>query len=271
MSSSRLKRCATTSARRPTKRGVSGSLKQLTIKIDLGSRQVTLNDRSREEDEDGDKEEQLDEEERNSWGTPDKIVRWVATYEPDTFRFVGDACASDDNHLFPLYFTEEMDAMKQSWVSSPIRDLPTCCSVRKYRDSLLSLPSAYDERGYIAAWFWNGPYNKTKAGYTLTDWFKKCYYEACKGICVVMLVKAPSGVAGRFDEFVYGKAAVVYDIPHRLRFKCPRTGIESKHSTARFGSQLVVFDPRMLCKDGCSELAEGDTFDTVIRPLSFEA
>lgn len=259
MSSSLLKRCAATSARRPIKRGVDGSLRQLTIKIDLGSRQVALNDVAREED---DAEKELDEEERNSWGTPDIIVRWLKGGDlKGTFLFVGDACASDKNCLFPLHFTEEQDAMQQCWRKKSV--LNSCCNAREvYEQSGRRIP--------IDAWFCNPPYNKTKAGYDLTSWFAKCYREACKGVCVVMLVPAPAGVKNRWDAFVYGKAAVVYDIPHRLRFKCPRTGVESKHSTARFGSQLVVFDPRMLCKSGCSDLGEGDTFDTVIRSLSFE-
>lgn len=269
MSSSRLKRCAATSSRRPTKRGVGGSLRQLTIKIDLGSRQVTLNDRPREED---DAEKELDEEERNSWGTPDKIIRWLKEgFEPRTFRVVGDACASDENHLFACYFTEDIDAMKQDWVHpTGLPKLTTCCDIRRRRGDV-ARGEYHCANFLIDAWFWNGPYNKTKGGYDLTSWFAKCYREACKGVCVVMLVPAPNGTQNRWDAFVYGKASIIYDIPHRLRFKCPRTGIESKHSTARFGSQLVVFDPRMLCKDGCSELAEGDTFDTVIRPLSLEA
>lgn len=259
MSSSRLKRCATTSARRLPARGSSGSLRQLTIKIDLGSQQVMLNDRRSSEDAtDEADEKQLDEEERNSWGTPDKIVRWLREgFEPRTFWFVGDACASQDNHVFPRYFTEKDDAMVRDWT----KGCNTCCIVRSY---------GMEHAPTISAWFCNPPYKKTDAGYDLTSWFAKCYTEACKGVCVVMLVPAPAGVKNRWDAFVYGKASVVYDIPHRLRFKCPRTGVESKHSTARFGSQLVVFDPRMLCKNGCSELAEGDTFDTVIRSLSFE-
>lgn len=257
MSSSLLKRRATPRAT-TTRRIGTPCLRQLTIKIDLGSQQVMLND-ERERDgtiEDDEQERELDEEERNSWGTPTKIVRWLREgFEPQTFWFVGDACASQDNHVFPRYFTEKDDAMVQDWT----KGCTTCCISRMSATSTV--------KPTISAWFWNGPYNKTKAGYDLSSWFAKCYREACKGVCVVMLVPAPNGTKNRYDAFVYGKATIVYDIPHRLRFKCPRTGIESRQSTARFGSQLVVFDPRPLCKNGCAELAEGDTFDTVIRSL----
>lgn len=257
MSSSLLKRRATPRAT-TTRRIGTPCLRQLTIKIDLGSQQVMLND-ERERDgtiEDDEQERELDEEERNSWGTPTKIVRWLREgFEPQTFWFVGDACASQDNHVFPRYFTEKDDAMVQDWT----KGCTTCCISRMSATSTM--------KPTISAWFWNGPYNKTKAGYDLSSWFAKCYREACKGVCVVMLVPAPNGTKNRYDAFVYGKATIVYDIPHRLRFKCPRTGIESRQSTARFGSQLVVFDPRPLCKNGCDELAEGDTFDTVIRSL----
>jgi len=236
-------------------------LRQLTIKIDLGSQQVMLNDEREREGtiEDEEQERDLDEEERNSWGTPTKIVRWLQDgFSPDrTFLIVGDACASVENHLFSLFFTEEHDAMQQNWRRAALN---TCCDVRKHvQQGNPPIP--------IDAWFCNPPYNKTKQGYDLSSWFAKCYREACKGVCVVMLVPAPNGTKNRYDAFVYGKATIVYDIPHRLRFKCPRTGIESRQSTARFGSQLVVFDPRPLCKNGCDELAEGDTFDTVIRSL----
>ena len=256
MSSSRLKRRATPSARH----GAGPCLRQRTIKIDLGSQQVMLN--NNEHEREGTIEEQereLDEQEHNSWGSPSKVIRWLREgFERDTFWFVGDACASVENHVFPRYFTEKDDAMVRDWT----KGCNTCCSVRLYGPSIAP-PS-------ISAWFCNPPYKKTKQGYDLTSWFAKCYTEACKGVCVVMLVPAPNGTQNRFDAFVYGKASIVYDIPHRLRFKCPRTGVESKHSTARFGSQLIVFDPRRLCKNGCSDLAPDDTFDTIIRSLSFE-
>lgn len=262
MSSFRLKRRATPSARRRA----GPYLRQLTIKIDLGSQQVMLNDERKREDA-IEEERDLDEEERNSWGTPTKIVRWLKEgFESQAFRFVGDACASDENHVFSRWFTEQEDAMKQNWAED---SNTRCCDVRHRRHCEEEVCKKKHPRDdfLIDAWFCNPPYNKTKQGYDLSSWFAKCYREACKGVCVVMLVPAPNGTKNRYDSFVYGKATIVYDIPHRLRFKCPRTGIESRQSTARFGSQLVVFDPRPLCKNGCAELAEGDTFDTVIRSL----
>lgn len=47
----------------------------------------------------------------NCWQTPP----WLFRLLDDEFHFDLDAAASDANHLCPIYYTAEMDALKQEW------------------------------------------------------------------------------------------------------------------------------------------------------------
>lgn len=48
---------------------------------------------------------------RDSWGTPLKLFRWVQSQYPVDV----DICASNTNHLLPVYFTEENSCLDKDW------------------------------------------------------------------------------------------------------------------------------------------------------------
>lgn len=48
---------------------------------------------------------------KDDWTTP----IWLFDDLNKKYDFTLDAAASDDNHLLPLYFTEEIDGLKQTW------------------------------------------------------------------------------------------------------------------------------------------------------------
>lgn len=48
---------------------------------------------------------------RDSWGTPLKLFRWVQSRYPVDV----DVCASDANHLLPVYFTERRNCLSVDW------------------------------------------------------------------------------------------------------------------------------------------------------------
>lgn len=208
----------------------------------------------------------------NAWRTPSCIRKWLLEkYAPTHgIEVVGDACASDNNHWdVRFYYTEEQDAMQRNWalaegakenpkhpLKGELYDPNYCCD--EYRGTTDS----------IDYWVINPPYRKTAKGYEPTDWFRKCYNQALKGIGVIMIIQPPNGEQNRWGKYVFGKAKVIYNIERRVAFAHPDTGIEDKG--AAFGTWIVIYDPKLLCErdSGCNEDREMSCiFKTYIEPL----
>lgn len=225
-----------------------------------------------------DEEEQLPEEKptvnqvfrKNCWRTPPSVIKWLKDAPQfNNCYFIGDACASDQNRLFPFYYTEEVDAMNQDWrmMENAIgcdgqHTVTTCC----YRREAMKNQT---EPEPITYWFINPPYGKTAKGYELTDWFRKCHNQALKGIGIVMLVPSANGEMNRWGKYVFGKASVIYNIESRVKFGDPDTcaNPSKKDRAATFGSWLVVYDPRLICEVCTKDDGVGHQFFTVIKPL----
>lgn len=208
----------------------------------------------------------------NAWRTPRCIRKWLLdVYAPaHGIRIVGDACASDHNHWdVRYYYTEAEDAMQRNWsvaekakenpkhpLKGKIYDTNTCCD--QYRGTATE----------IDYWVINPPYRRTKKGYEPTDWFRKCYNQALKGVGVIMIVQPTDGEQNRWGKYVFGKAKTIYNIERRVAFAHPDTGIEDKG--ASFGTWIIIYDPILLCdrESGCNEERESmRMFKTTIEPL----
>lgn len=98
------------------------------------------------------------------------------------FHFTLDPCADHDNHKCDLYFTKEMDGLKQNW------------------------------KGHTV--FCNPPYGKY-----IGEWVKKCYEEAKdKNTVCVMLIPSRTDTK-YFHEYIYNKKNVeIRFIKGRLKF-----------------------------------------------------
>jgi hypothetical protein len=182
----------------------------------------------------------------NAWRTPQPIFEFLINPDGANLRIVGDACASAENHLHTEYITEEQNAMNIDWRKR--FSAMTCCEAH----------ALGEQPDYI---FCNPPYGKDKYGHDLNAWFSKFCTTATRGIGVVALVPAPSGEKLRWGKNVYGKASKIYDIQGRVKFGHPLDG--SRHKPANFGCQIVVWDPRAMCK----EHRTVETVSTVIVPF----
>lgn len=117
---------------------------------------------------------------RDLWQTPPEVA--IATH--DEFNFVLDVAASDQNHLYPSYFTEHDNALTQSW----------------------SVPGL---KGYC---WCNPPYSD------ITPWVKKAADQNKYGsVGTVMLVPADMSV-GWFREALLSVSEVRIITGGRLSF-----------------------------------------------------
>lgn len=201
----------------------------------------------------------------NAWRTPRCLRRWIRSYAyENNIHIVGDACASDANHMDArFYYTEEEDAMNCDW--STAKGAKSVAS-HTLSDELYSACICCDSmgKGSIDYWVANFPYGRTNKGYTLTDWFRKAYNQALKGIGVIMIVPAANGEQNRWGKYVFGKARIIYNVERRLAFGDPDTGKEERGCA--FGTWVVIYDPVRLCQRGAA-CSLNERYDTVIKPL----
>lgn len=114
---------------------------------------------------------------RHDWTTPKPFFDKLNA----EFHFGLDAAASDENALCPNYFTEEDDALSQSW------------------------------GGYGAVWL-NSPY-----GREIGAWVKKAWCESVlHSVPVVSLV--PARVETRWFDYAVSRAQEIRFVKGRLRF-----------------------------------------------------
>lgn len=112
------------------------------------------------------------------WETPRDLFDQLNA----VFHFDLDVCATDKNAKCHIWFTKEMDGLKQKWFDY-------CTQI---------------------AWM-NPPY-----GSGITDWIKKAYSESLDGMTVVCLL--PSRTDTRwFHEWIVGKAEITF-LQGRLKF-----------------------------------------------------
>ena len=111
------------------------------------------------------------------WATPQKFFDELN----EQFHFDLDPCATKDNAKCSLFFTPEIDGLKQDWSGHKV--------------------------------FCNPPY-----GRKLYDWVKKSYDESRKdNTTVVMLIPARTDTR-YFHEYIYHKAKEIRFIRGRLKF-----------------------------------------------------
>ena len=88
------------------------------------------------------------------------------------FNFTLDACASDNNHLLPKYYTKEQDCLKQNWTGEivylhPLFDMHIGKFVEKAFNSkcttIMLLPSSTHTR-YFHKFIWDKENNTPKEG-----------------------------------------------------------------------------------------------------------
>jgi len=113
------------------------------------------------------------------WETP----QWLFDKLDAEFSFHLDACASAENAKCRMFWTKEIDGLKQSW------DL--------WHDG-------------SAVWC-NPPY-----GREIKDWVKKCYEEGVECVPVVMLIPARTDTRYWHDYIM--KASEIRFIKGRLKF-----------------------------------------------------
>ncbi len=111
----------------------------------------------------------------NAWETPPDLFNPLN----DEFHFNLEACANDENHKLPLYFTEKTNGLLQEWS-------PRTC--------------------WVAA-----PYDNP------TPWVRKAYEETLKGATVVCLLREDSST-NWFQNWVFNKASEIRLLKKRPRF-----------------------------------------------------
>lgn len=111
------------------------------------------------------------------WATPQDLFDRLN----EEFHFDLDPCAIQDNAKCAMYFTPEVDGLKQDWGGHTV--------------------------------FCNPPY-----GRVIGDWVRKCYLESMKpNTTVVMLIPARTDTIW-FHKYIYKIADDIRFIKGRLRF-----------------------------------------------------
>lgn len=140
---------------------------------------------------------------KQNWQTPPNIFAALNV----EFEFAADMAADDENHLCPVYFTEQDDSLSFDWLRA--------VSVGDY------------------VWL-NCPYGKP------LPWVQKASKEAAKGIGVVMLLKMDTST--KWYALCRRTAQEVRLITGgRLHFVDPVTG--EKGGSNEFCSILVIWHP----------------------------
>lgn len=117
----------------------------------------------------------------DEWATPDNIFKELDS----EFSFNLDACATQDNHKCPKFFTKEDDGLAQNW------------------------------GGYRL--FVNPPYSNIGA------WIKKAYYESFKPNTLIVLLIPARTDTRYFQEYIYHRAEIRF-IKGRLHFNNSKAG-----------------------------------------------
>ena len=117
----------------------------------------------------------------DEWATPQELYNELNA----EFNFNLDACATDDNHKAPAYFTKAEDGLTKNW------------------------------GGYRL--FINPPYSNISA------WVKKAYYESFKPNTLIVLLIPARTDTKYFQEYIYHRAEVRF-IKGRLHFNNSKTG-----------------------------------------------
>ena len=131
----------------------------------------------------------------DDWPTP----RYVFDKLDEEFHFEIDVCADDRNHKAPIYFTKEIDGLKQEWKG--------------------------------VCWM-NPPY-----GRTIGDWVKKAYESANRGgdgTIVVCLLPARTDTKWWRDYVM--RASELRFISGRVKFGDSNTGAPFPSVIAIFGT-----------------------------------
>lgn len=144
---------------------------------------------------------------RNLWQTPPEIYAALNR----EFNFIGDAAASDLNHLHPKYLTEQQNALEEVW-------------------------EFYFPPGYI--WL-NPPYSD------IGPWVEKASSIDSDVHGVVMLVPADTSV-GWFADAQRTCSEVRFITGGRLSFVRADTGKPVNGNNK--GSMLIIWNPHMLAR-----------------------
>jgi len=141
-------------------------------------------------------------EHRDSWMTPPEVFA-VPNAE---FRFIGDAAASDSNHLHERYLTEQQDSLSTDWL-------------------------AYFGSGTV---WCNPPYSD------ISPWVEKANNEAKNGVGTVMLLPVDTSV-GWFRLARQNCTEVRFITGGRLAFISAATG--KPVSGNNKGSMFIIWNP----------------------------
>lgn len=140
------------------------------------------------------------------WETPQDLFDQLN----ETYKFNLDPCATPENAKCPVYFTKELDGLKQSWVS-------------------------VTGKGWIdyipGRVFCNPPYGRG----TIDKWTKKAREEIENGNAELIVMLLPVRTCTRwFHEDVVPVADAVYFIRGRLKFGGAK-------NSAPFPSMVAVY------------------------------
>ena len=134
------------------------------------------------------------------WGTPQALFDRL----DGMFHFEVDVCADDTNHKCPVYFTKEIDGLKQDWTR-------------------------------FGSVFMNPPYGKG-----MDDWMRKIYTTARAGsLCVCVI---PCRTDTRWWEFVM-RSSEVWLIKGRLHYNDGEQGAPFPSCVVIYRPEDMELDP----------------------------
>jgi len=136
----------------------------------------------------------------NEWATPDKLFHYLNSQ----FCFELDPCATHENKKCSLYFTKDMDGLKQEW----------------------SKDGKSGRRVFI-----NPPY-----GGCTKDWIEKAIHEAKEHHCICVMLIVSSTDRSYWHEFIDKCADEILFLRGRVKFN-------NHKNTAPFASAIVIFRP----------------------------
>lgn len=137
---------------------------------------------------------------KQDWATPKSVFNEL----DKEFNFTLDPCCSEKTAKCKIFFTKEIDGLKQSWEG---------------------------QRCFV-----NPPFGREQAA-----WIKKCYEESQKkNTIVVMLIPARTDTIA-FHRYIYPNAELRF-IKGRIKFENPDSTTPKEDWTAApFPSMVVIF------------------------------
>lgn len=154
----------------------------------------------------------------SEYETPDDLFANL----DQTFHFTLDVCATSENAKCPVYFSPEVDGLKQSWT------------------------------GHVC-WM-NPPY-----GRQVGAWVRKAYYESRKGAVVVALLPSRTDTKWWHDYVL--QAHRIWFLRGRLKFKGMTSGAPFPSVIALFvrPQSGLMFDPGVIqTRDLVGKVSHGD-------------